>query len=346
MQRETVLATREQLIEIEQDVFRTAVGAFFTVLRANAFVDLRENNVRLIGEELQAAQDRFEVGEVTRTDVALAESRLAQARSELAGARGDLEVAREEFRSAVGRYPGNLQVPSGLPATARSEDDAVAVAIERHPSIRRRQRDVTVSDIGVEIASRAYAPQMSLDARAGTDVDGEDRSSVGLVFNQRIYRGGGLASQERQAIARRDQARAVLHQTTLVIAQQVGTAWARVQAAQAQIVATNEQIRAAEIAFEGTREEARLGARTTLDVLDSEQDLLDARTARVDAIATQYVAIYQLLSAMGLLTVEHLNLGVQTYDPVAYYNAVDSAPARQSAQGERLDRVLRRIGRE
>merc|ERR1711969_346077 len=113
----------------------------------------------------------------------------------------------------------------------------------------------------------------------------------------------------------------------------------------AQLEATDRQISAAQIAFNGIREEASLGARTTLDVLDAEQDLLDARVDRVDAVAAQYVAIYSLLSAMGLLTVDHLKLGIQTYAPSAYYNAVKNAPAGLSQQGRKLDAVLERLGK-
>jgi outer membrane protein len=362
LQKEAVLATREALVAVEQDVLLEAIESFFDVAAAQAFVEIRVNNVRLVQEELQAARDRFEVGEVTRTDVALAESRLAEARSLLAAARGDLAVARERFRAAVGRYPdGPVVVPSTLPETAATVDDAVAISVRRHPSIRQSQREVTVREIAAEIAGRAYGPTLRLSGRvqAQTDTGGigatgepdpgtgvNDSSSIGLELRQPIYSGGRLPAVERQALAQRDQARANLHQTTLGIRRNVGAAWARVEVSRVQISATEEQIRAAEIAFEGTREEARLGARTTLDVLDAEQDLLDARGARIDAIATQYVAIYSLLSAMGLLTVDHLGLGVQTYDPVAYYNAVRNAPARSTRQGEALDRVLRSIGRD
>jgi outer membrane protein len=344
--KETVLATRDTLLVVEQNVLLTAADAYFRVLSAIAFVDLRENNVRLIREELQAARDRFEVGEVTRTDVALAESALAAAQSQLAAARGDLEIARESFRTAVGRYPGDLQIPSSVPATAATLEEAVAIAVRRHPSIRNAQRDVTIAEISAEIAGRAYGPSISATARLSIDDNRDERQSLGLDYRQPIYSGGRLPALERQALAQRDQARAGLYQTTLEITERVRVAWSNIAVARSQIAATREQIRAAEIAFEGTREEARLGARTTLDVLDAEQDLLDARAANIDAISTQFFAVYSLLSAMGLLTVEHLGLGVPTYDPVAYYNAVESAPARHSQQGERLDRVLRRLGRE
>ncbi|MEM1429024.1 MAG: TolC family outer membrane protein [Pseudomonadota bacterium] len=344
--KETVLATRESLLGVEQNVLLSAVSAYAGVLSALAFVDLGENNLRLIQEELEAAQDRFEVGEVTRTDVALAESRLAQSRSQLAAARGQLETAREAYRVAVGRYPGTLIPPSSVPETASTVEEALSIAVRRHPAIRQAQREVTASDISVEIASRAYGPTVSATGRWQVDDDRDDESRLGLEFRQPIYTGGRLPSLERRAIAVRDETRARLHETTLNVREAVANAFSQIRVFEAQIAATQEQVRAAEIAFEGTREEARLGARTTLDVLDSEQDLLDARAAEIDARAQRFVAIYSLLSAMGLLNVQHLQLGIPTYDPSAYYNAVKTAPARLSEQGEALDRVLKRIGRQ
>lgn len=344
--KETVLATREALRSLEQDVLLQAVTAYMGMLRAEAFVDLRENNVRVLTQERQATQDRFEVGEVTRTDVAQAESRLAAAVSLLEAARGDLEVARETFRTAVGRYPGDLANPPGLPATAPSQEDAARIAVRTHPDIRQAQRQVTVAEIGMKVASGAYLPTVSGFAYTQTDSDQQQEGQTyGLSLSQPIYQGGSLAALERQAISQRDGARSALLQTTLQVEENVGNAWARKEVAAAQIRATELQIRAAQIAFDGTREEATLGARTTLDVLDAEQELLDAKASRIDAIATQYVAVYSLLSAMGLMTVDHLQLGIQTYDPAGYYNAVKQSPARLSPRGMQLDRVLRKIGR-
>lgn len=344
--KETVLATREALRSVEQNVLLQAVSAYMGVLRAEAFVSLRENNVRVLTQERQATQDRFDVGEVTRTDVAQAESRLAAAVASLEAARGDFDVAREQFRTAVGRYPGQLQTPPGLPATAANLAEAVNVAVRTHPDIRQRQREVTVAEIGMRVASGAYLPTISGQVTSQTDSEAQDeRHTLGVRLTQPIYQGGRLAALERQAITRRDAARSSLLQQTLQVEENVGNAWARLEAAKATIRATDLQIRAAQIAFDGTREEATLGARTTLDVLDAEQELLDARAARIDAIATEYVAVYSLLSAMGLMTVDHLNLGIQTYDPAGYYNAVKSAPARLSPRGMQLDRVLRKIGR-
>ena len=128
-----------------------------------------------------------------------------------------------------------------------------------------------------------------------------------------------------------------------LVEQEVGNSWADLAVSTAQILASDQRIRAAQLAFDGTKEEARLGARTTLDVLDAEQELLDARTDRIQAENDRIVAIYAVLASMGLLTVEHLNLGIPTYDPADYYNSVKNAPI-SSPQGDKLDRVLKAIG--
>ena len=146
-----------------------------------------------------------------------------------------------------------------------------------------------------------------------------------------------------RALASKDSATSGLLQTTVTVEQSVGMAWANLVVAGASIDATRKQIGAAQKAFDGVREEAKLGARTTLDVLTAEQDLLAARVSRLQAEADRYIGVYNLLASMGLLTVEHLKLGVPTYDPEAYYDAVKDAPAA-SAQGKRLDRILKKIG--
>jgi outer membrane protein len=340
--KETVLATREALIGIEQEVLFAAVAAYVDVRLQEEFVSLRENNVRVIAEQLRAAQDRFEVGEVTRTDVAQAEARLAEARAGLVSAQGDLTIARERYRAATGNYPGNLAPLPTPPRTAESLEAARSVAERTHPSIRQAQRQVAAADLLVQLAKADTRPSISGSATLGNQQSGLAQHSVGINLRQNLYSGGRLASVIRQAIANREQANSSLQQTILNISENVGTSWARIDVADATISATLQQIDAAQIAFEGVREEANLGARTTLDVLDAEQDVLDARNARLQAEAERYISAYQLLLSMGLLTVEHLGLGIPTYDPAAYYNAVRRAPAH-SAQGKKLDRILNSI---
>lgn len=342
--KETVLATREALISIEQQVLLSAVSAFVNVRLQQEFVSLRENNVRVIGEQLRAAQDRFEVGEVTRTDVAQAEARLAEARANLVVAQGDLAIARENYRAATGNYPGVLSAPPAPPRTADTLDAARSVALRTHPAIRQAQREVKAAELNVERARANLRPSISAQASLSVDQDGLQQRGVGLNFNQTIYSGGALSSALRQSMANRDASLAGLKQRGVEVAENVGTVWSNLDVADASITATEQQIEAAQIAFDGVREEASLGARTTLDVLDAEQALLDARAARLSALAQRYIGIYQLLSSMGLLTADHLELGIPTFDPAAYYNAVRRAPT--SVQGEKLDRIMKSVGND
>ena len=344
--KENVLALREALIGVEQDVLQRAVSAYVAVQRNISIVALRNSNLRLITQELRAARDRFEVGEITRTDVSLAEARLAGAQSGLAAATGDLAISREEYRAAVGRYPDGLAPLPTPPATASSQEAATAIARQRHPNILQAQRNVTVAELSIALADAAMRPSLTGSAGVGVDRDGDDAHRLGITLSGPIYSGGALTSASRQSAARRDASLAALHLTRLAIDQNVRTSWARLSVANAAIQASDQQIRAATVAFQGVREEAALGARTTLDVLNAEQELLDARASRILAESDRYNAIYGLLSSMGLLTVEHLNLGIPTYDASAYYNAVKTAPTyRVSPQGDKLDRLLQGIGR-
>jgi len=340
--KEIVLATREALIAIEQQVLLAAVSAFVDVRLQQEIVSLRENNVRVITEQLRAAQDRFDVGEITRTDVAQAEARLAEARANLVVAQGDLAIARENYRAATGNYPGVLSAPPAPPRTAATLDAARSVALRTHPLIRQAQREVQAAELNVARARANMKPTIAAQAQLSVDHDNLQENGVGINFNQTIYSGGALSSALRQAMANRDASFAGLKQRGVEVAEAVGIVWSNLDVADASIAATEQQISAAQIAFDGVREEASLGARTTLDVLDAEQDLLDARASRLSAVAQRYIGIYQLLASMGLLTVDHLALGIPTYDPAAYYNAVRRAPT--SIQGKKLDRILRSVG--
>lgn len=344
--KENVLAVRQALVGVEQRVLLSGVAAFMDVRSAAETVGLRENNVRLITQQLRATRDRFEVGEITRTDVAIAEARLAGARSNLAAAQGDLAVAREAYKAATGAYPGALRTPPGLPRIPRSLEEAQSVARASHPSIKQAQHEVTAADINVARAVAVRQGTVSGSANLSVDEGGRDSSSLSLSYQRPLYTGGRQSAQERQAMARRDATRSGLHQTTADVLQEVGRAWSDLAVAFARIEASDRQIEASQTAYDGVRQEAELGARTTLDVLNAEQELLDARSTRISADAGRYVAVYRLLSSMGLLTAEHLRLGIPTYDPEAYYNAVRNAPRTRSVQGDQLDRVLRSIGRE
>ncbi len=344
MKKETVLATREALRSTEQQVLLAAVQAYADTKAAAEQVAINENSVRVIAEQLKAAQDRFDVGEVTRTDVSQAEASLAGAKASLAAAQGTYKAAREAYKAAIGHYPDRLAALPKAPSLPKSVEAASETALRLHPSVKQAQHVVAVSDLGVKLADAQRLPSISGGATLA-DPEGVGRkATLDLTIGQRIYSGGAISAARRQAIVQREGNRAALNQAGVTVAQNVASSFAMIEVYRAQIRAYDEQIQAADIAYQGVREEATLGARTTLDVLDAEQNLLDARASRIQAEADLQVAYYQLLAAMGLLTVEDLKLGIPTYDPAAYYNAVQNAPL--SVQGERLDRVLRAIGKE
>lgn len=349
--KENVLATRSALVSVEQQVLLRAVQAYMNVRRNARFVTLRENNLRLIRQELRAARDRFEVGEVTRTDVALAEARLASAKSGLAAAQGDYLQAVEEFRAAVGRKPGNLRSPNRAPRLSGNVDAAKAVAVRKHPDMSRAQHDIAAAELNILAADAAMKPSLSLEGRLGAsqevfDNDYSRTGSIGVQITGPIYQGGALSATKRKAMAQRDALRANLHVVRHQVMQNVGVAYAQLAAARAGVLASQQQVRAARVAFNGVREEAKLGARTTLDVLDAEQDLLDAEANLISAEVDVFIASYAVLSSMGELTAKDLKLNVQTYDPAAYYNLVKDAPVEKSKQGKQLDKVLKALGKE
>ncbi|TNF21618.1 MAG: transporter [Rhodobacteraceae bacterium] len=346
--KETVLGTRESLVGIEQLVLLRALTAYVNVRRQTETVSLSQNNVRLVEQELRAARDRFEVGEVTRTDVSLAEARLAASRANLAAAQGNLMRAIEEYRAVVGRKPGNLQPVSRLPEIERNPDKAKAIALRNHPDMKETQHAINAAELNMRRAEASMMPTVQLSGRMSKTEDFDslastDSRSVSIDVGGPIYRGGELSAMARQAIARVQAVRSSLHVVTGQVAQNVGNALAGLQVATASIEATERQIRAARVAFRGVREEASLGQRTTLDVLTAEQDLLDAETSYTSAVADQTIAAYEVLAAMGLMTAKHLGLNVQHYDPAEYYRLIKSAPVK-SVQGEKLNRILRRIG--
>ena len=342
-QKELVLGTRQSLRSIEQNILLGAVSAYMQVRADTGFVALRESNVRVIMQEFRAAQDRFDVGEVTRTDVALAEARLAAARSLLASAQGSLARSGETYRNAIGRSPNGLQPAQPAPVS-KTIADAKAYAVRNHPSILEVQHSVRAAELNIRRGEAGLMPIVTLDGQLGVNQDGIIGRQVGVNVRGPIYAGGALSSQVRQLMARRDAARAQLHIARHSLEQQVGSAYSFLDVARASSEAINQQIRAARVAFRGVREEATLGARTTIDVLNAEQELLNAQADLIAAQSDEVIASYQVLSTMGLLTAAHLRLPVQQYDPAAYYNLVKDAPTIRSDQGQALDRILRAIG--
>ncbi|MBR2573628.1 MAG: TolC family outer membrane protein [Loktanella sp.] len=344
-QKEIVLSTRQSLRGIEQDVLLRAVQAYMNVRRERQFVELRQNNQRLITQELQAARDRFDVGEVTRTDVSLAQARLAGSQSLLAAAQGSLAQSIEEYIAAVGRAPSGSGAAAPAPVL-QSVQDAKAFAARNHPAVLEVQHSVAAAELAVQRGEAALRPTLSLDSFVAVDRDWNESAQIGLSLGGPIYNGGAIASQIRELQANRDASRAGLHLAMIGVEQRVGNAYAALQVARASSQASDQQVSAAQIAFEGVREEASLGSRTTLDVLNAEQELLDAQANRIAADVDEVIASYSVLAAMGLLTADHLQLPVQQYDVSAYYNLVNNTPVAASPQGEALDRVLEALSRD
>ncbi|MBO9444530.1 TolC family outer membrane protein [Ruegeria sp. R14_0] len=349
--QETVLSTRQTLLDIEQQVLFRGANAYLEVLLQEETVQIRLNNVDVSAEELRASQDRFDVGEVTRTDVALSQAQLASSQADLAVARGNLDTAQAEYVNAVGKSPGRTAGQPSLPNLPSSEAQAVSLAQRNHPAILSAQHQVRAFDLIVAQQRANLGPNVSLNADAGITetYDNDDNiedATVSLNFNQPIYAGGRLAANVRRAMATRDASRANLLNVQKDITQGVTEAYARFQAATASLRASTERVRASQVAFDGIREEATLGARTTLDVLNAQQDLLDAQLAQVASRIERSRAAYQLLQAQGLLTAERLGLAVQIYDPTLYYNLVKKAPAQVSRQSRDLDRVLKALRRD
>ena len=347
--KQAVLAARQKLVAVEQSVLLRAVEAFMTVRRDTDQVNLRDNNLKLIKEELRAAKDRFAVGEVTRTDVALAEARLAASRSALAAADGALAVAVEEYKAVIGQAPGVLSASNPELKQVKDLAAAKAVALKQHPDIKAAQYRVAIADLAVKQAELAKRPKVALlGSIALTEYDGSDAYSrsgdIKLQASGPLYLGGQIPAALRKSRAMQDMERKSLHLVSLGVSQNVGTAFARLQVATAAKEASASQIRAARVAFQGVRQEAAFGARTTLDVLNAEQELLDAQTSMVSALADQQIAAYTLRATLGQMTADKLGLDVPKYNPEAYFATQGRAP-KTSVQGAKLDRILKALGK-
>ena len=314
----SVLATRSKLVSIEQNILFEAVTAYLGLIRETENVSLRENNLSVIREELRAANDRFEVGEITKTDVALAEARLAASNSALAVAKGSYEKAVASYVSAIGEKPGSLEYPNFIPEVPNSLESAIAIALTEHPSIDELKNLIKVSEINSKIADLSTGFTISLESSLSFDEEGETTGSVGISASGPIFSGGKLYSSSRKKIALKEQTLARLYSSKISIEQNVTNAFSSLNVAQAAKSAAEEQIRASEVALTGVKEEAILGARTTLDILNAEKDLLDARMQLISAKVDENLSLYRLLLQIGRLTADYLSLPVRQYDVKKY----------------------------
>ena len=347
--RETVLATRQTLLEVEQAVLMSAATAFHDVMLRGELLELAENGLLVFETQLEAAKGRFELGEITKTDVSLVEARLASARSQVLLRRGELEIARESYRLATGVYPGDLLPPPPAPEVPNSLDRAQSIARQLHPSIVRAQHTVAAAQLAVKQLEVRLVPQVYLGGTVATNREfgawerGTDSASVSLTARMPLYQGGAYDSAKRRGIANLERARFELEQAARRVDQEVASAWTRLQIAESSIEARELQVAATELALMGIKQEAGLGLRTTLDVIDSEQDVLAAVNDLIAAKNDRNVAVYGLLVSVGLMTVKHLGLGIPVYDPNENLSRISSAPA-ETWPATTVERAFRSLG--
>lgn len=290
-----------------QDLILDVITAYVDVRRDRETVAIRKNNVEVTGEQVRAAEDRFEVGVVTRTDVAQAQARLEGARAALAGAEAALEGSEAFYEFLTGQKPADLAAPPPPPPLPADVETAFANANENNPSILAAREDLKAAGAGVDVARADGRPQISVVGSAGVQETWGDASrrdtNVSAVAQGRIplFTGGAVKAQINAAKLQREQARRRVDAFETQVRAQVAQAWYSYSAANRAIEASRRQVEAAEIAYEGAKEELAVGVRTTLDVLDQEQQLFEARLALVGAERDAYVAAHQLLRAIGAL---------------------------------------------
>ncbi len=327
-----VMGARETLRVTEQQVLLDAATAYMNLLRDQAILDLNRRNVEVLTEQLKQTRDRFNVGEVTRTDVAQAESRLAAGRSALLGAQSNYVTSQANYRRVIGVDPGRLD--PGTPVDRLSPPTlpgAVTEGENQSPSVLATMYGVDIAELAVKISEGALYPNLSLTASASKNylpvynVNKQTEASVLGTLTIPIYQGGAEYSAIRQSKETVGQQRLNLDVTRDQARATVVQSWGQLDAAKAQIEATTAQVNAAEIALNGVREEARVGQRTTLDVLNAQQELVNARVALVTAQHDRVVASYTLLAAVGGLSMQHLGLNVLIYDPQVHYQQVRDA---------------------
>jgi len=325
-----VLGAREQLRNTEQNTLLSGVTAYMDVLQNSAIVELDKNNVEVLKEQLRETKDRFTVGEVTRTDVAQAEASLASANAQLLTDQAVLEGSVATYRQVIGDQPKTLAPVKPLAKPLpRTLPEAVNISQVEHPAIVAQQHGVDVALLSIKIAEGALYPQASVTGQLAQSYDVNATPGQRLFSAQitgqltiPIYQGGaeyanirqskeGLSVQELKASSTRDQIR-----------QNVVAAWGRFQAAIGVVKAARASVAANEAALAGVREEAKVGQRTTLDVLNAQQALLSARTQLVRAEHDQVVFSYSLLSTIGRLNAPTLGLAVEEYDPRVHYDQV------------------------
>ena len=325
----SVLAGRETLRNAEQTALLDAATAYMNVLRDTAILDLQRRNVQVLQEQLKQARDRFNVGEVTRTDVAQSEARLAASQSQVLAAEANLKSSQASYRRVIGAHPVNLRAAMPVDRLSpRSLDASVEQGRTVHPTVVAAQYTVDAAQSAVKAAEGSLYPTVTVESSLQRRWDvqpGVSDQLTGTVLGRvavPIYQGGAEYSVIRQTKETLGQRRIELDVQRDLIRATVVQAWSQLEATKAQIIAAQAQVTATEVALNGVREEARVGQRTTLDVLNAQQELVNARVSLVTAQRDRVVASFTLLAAVGRLSPTALRLPTETYDPRVHYHQV------------------------
>jgi outer membrane protein len=299
------------------------------LLRDGAMPDLQRRNVEVLQEQLRQTRDRFNVGEVTKTDVAQAESRLAAGRSQVLTAESNYTTSRAVYRQTIGVEPGKLAAATPVDRfSPHSLKDAISTGRSDNPNVAAAMFGVDVAALAVKINEGALYPTVTANAswQKAWEVSNTAQNTVSAALLAQVtvplYQGGKEYSMIRQSKEALGQQRLSLETARDTAQETVVQYWGQLDAAKANIQATQAQVNAAEIALNGVREEARVGQRTTLDVLNAQQELVNARVALVTAQRDRVVASYSLLNAVGGLYVQVLGLKAPTYDPIVHYEQI------------------------
>jgi outer membrane protein len=326
----TVESTRAQTLAIETAVFQAVAMAYLDVVRDQALVEVDRNNVDVLRKQLEATQDRFRVGEVTRTDVAQAESSLAQAQGTLVTQQGTLEISRAEYVRAVGHPPGRLMLPRERPALPATREEASSLAAHNNFSVISATFAELAARDNIDVVRGQLLPQISV---VGTLARSYDQSATfkGALANSAqitaqltmpLYEGGAIYSQTRQAEQTVGQRRSQVDDARRAAVQTATQFWSTLEAARASISSFAAAVRAAQIALEGVQQEALVGTRTVLDVLIQNQQLLTTQSQLVTAQHDAALAEFNLAAAVGRLIAPELNIPVKLYDMEQHYKEV------------------------